>query len=553
MKKLKKDKRIMALALFVVLSLAALPGCGMAGSAAALLSAAPVRADTSAPVDVEAATPVPAAPADLAAIEGALGRIYQDVGPSVVYIEVLQQQAAGMGQAWPFFGDQAPQLPPSDQYQRGSGSGFVWDDSGYIVTNNHVVEGADKIKVTFSDGTTVIGTLVGSDADSDLAVVKVDVSAEELYPVQLADSTQVKVGELAVAIGNSFGLESTMTVGIVSALGRSLPVENGTATGGSYTIPDMIQTDAPINPGNSGGVLVDDQGKVIGVTSAIISPVRASAGIGFAIPSVIVQKVIPALIEDGHYAHPWLGISGTDLDSELAQAMHLEADQRGALVVDVVRGGPADEAGLRGSAETVTVDGQERRVGGDVIVRIGGENVARFDDLVAYLVRATDVGQTVTVTVLRDDGERQVQVTLGERPASESPVSERVTRPGGDEQAETAGAWLGITGMTLSSELSQAMGLPEEQQGVLIAGVVNSSPADLAGLRGGDRPVTVDGQQVLVGGDVIVAWDGSSVTHLEELQSLVREGHSGQEVTATVVRDGEQIDVQVTLEQRPTS
>ena len=553
MKKLKKDKRIMALALFVVLSLAALPGCGMAGSAAALLSAAPVRADTSAPVDVEAATPVPAAPADLAAIEGALGRIYQDVGPSVVYIEVLQQQAAGMGQAWPFFGDQAPQLPPSDQYQRGSGSGFVWDDSGYIVTNNHVVEGADKIKVTFSDGTTVIGTLVGSDADSDLAVVKVDVSAEELYPVQLADSTQVKVGELAVAIGNPFGLESTMTVGIVSALGRSLPVENGTATGGSYTIPDMIQTDAPINPGNSGGVLVDDQGKVIGVTSAIISPVRASAGIGFAIPSVIVQKVIPALIEDGHYAHPWLGISGTDLDSELAQAMHLEADQRGALVVDVVRGGPADEAGLRGSAETVTVDGQERRVGGDVIVRIGGENVARFDDLVAYLVRATDVGQTVTVTVLRDDGERQVQVTLGERPASESPVSERVTRPGGDEQAETAGAWLGITGMTLSSELSQAMGLPEEQQGVLIAGVVNSSPADLAGLRGGDRPVTVDGQQVLVGGDVIVAWDGSSVTHLEELQSLVREGHSGQEVTATVVRDGEQIDVQVTLEQRPTS
>ena len=179
MKNLKKNKRIMALALFVALSLAALPGCGPAGSAATLLSAAPAVAEASAPVDVEAATGFPADPADLAAIEGTLGRIYQDVGPSVVYIEVVQQQAAGTGQA--------PQLLPSDQYQRGSGSGFVWDESGTIVTNNHVVEGADKIKVTFSDGTTAIGTLIGSDADSDLAVVKVDVSADQLVPVQLAD------------------------------------------------------------------------------------------------------------------------------------------------------------------------------------------------------------------------------------------------------------------------------------------------------------------------------------------------------------------------------
>ena len=354
-----------------------------------------------------------------------------------------------------------------------------------------------------------------------------------------------------MAIGNPFGLESTMTVGIVSALGRSLPVQSGSATGGSYTIPDVIQTDAPINPGNSGGVLVDDQGKVIGVTSAIVSPVRASAGIGFAIPSAIVQKVIPILIKDGHYAHAWLGISGTDLDSELAQAMDLETDQRGALVIDVTSGGPADEAGLRASEETVTIDGQDRPVGGDVIVAIEGENVARFDELVAYLVRATDVGQTVTLTVLRDGSEEQVQVTLGERPVSESPVSERETSPDRDEQPQTAGTWLGITGMTLSSELAQAMDLPEDQEGVLIVEVVSDSPAGRAGLRGSEESVTINDQQLMVGGDVVVAWDGQPVTQMEELARLVRGADQDQQVTITLLRGGEQIDVQVTLEARP--
>jgi len=485
----------------------------------------------------------------LEALQETLERIYQDIGPSVVNIQVVQKQEVGenpfqMLPGWPFFGKPAPQQPPQEQYRRGSGSGFVWDEEGHIVTNNHVVEGADKIRVTFSDGMTISGTVVGADPDSDLAVLKVDVPADALYPVQLADSTQVEVGHLAVAIGNPFGLENTMTVGFVSALERSLPAEAGDE-GPSYTIPDVIQTDAPINPGNSGGVLVNDRGEVIGVTSAIVSPVRAWAGIGFAIPSAIVQRVVPALIETGHYAYPWLGISGTSLNPDLAQAMNLEANQRGALVIDVVPGGPADEAGLRGSGRTVTVDGIEHRVGGDVVVALDGRPVEAFDDLVAHLINSTEVGQQVTLRVLRDGREQQVEVTLGERPETEEEAG-----PVPEEAAE--GAWLGISGMTLMPEVAQAMGLPETQSGVLVGEVVGGSPADKAGLRGSYKPVTIGGQRLLVGGDVIVAWDDQFVTQMEELKALVGKARVGQEVTLTVLRDGERIQIQVTLEARAT-
>ena len=349
----------------------------------------------------------------LATMQEALERIYQDVSPSVVNIQVIQEQDVreNPSQAlpgWSFFEESVPQQPSQEQRQRGPGSGFVWDKEGHIVTNNHVVEGADRIRVTFSDGTIVSGTVVGSDLDSDLAVLKVDAPAEALHPVRLADSTQVEVGQLAVAIGNPFGLENTMTVGFVSALGRSPPAETG-GKGPSYTIPDVIQTDAPINPGNSGGVLVNNHGEVIGVTSAIVSPMRASAGIGFAIPSAIVQKVVPALIETGHYAYPWLGISGASLNPDLAQAMNLKADRRGALVIDIVPGGPADKAGLRSSDRTITVDGIERRVGGDVIVAWDDQSVTQMEELKA-LLRKTCVGQKVTFTVLHD-GE-QIQVVL---------------------------------------------------------------------------------------------------------------------------------------------
>jgi serine protease Do len=296
--------------------------------------------------------------------------------------------------------------------------------------------------------------------DSDLAVVKVNLPADQLQPVQVADSTQVHVGQLAVAIGNPFGLEGTMTVGFVSAIGRSLPVEESTSQGPSYSIPDIIQTDAPINPGNSGGVLVDDEGRLIGVTAAIESPVQANAGIGFAIPSVIVHKVIPALIETGHYDHPRLGLSGTDLRPELAAAMGLDASQRGALAMDVTPGGPADEASLRGGDREVEIEGQQVRVGGDVIVAIDDQPVKEFDDLVVYLARNTEVGQTVTLTVLRQGKEQTVPVTLDARPGA-------AAQSGPAESSRTGGAWLGIAGLTVTPEVAEALNLPSNQQGVL--------------------------------------------------------------------------------------
>jgi S1-C subfamily serine protease len=338
-----------------------------------------------------------------------------------------------------------------------------------------------------------------------------------------------------------------MTVGIVSALERSLPAESNSGDGSSYTIPDVIQTDAPINPGNSGGVLVNDQGEVIGVTSAIVSPVSASAGIGFAVPAAIVQKVVPVLIAKGSYEHPWLGISGTTLDPDLAQAMSLDANQRGALVIEVVPGGPAEQAGLQGSDRQVTIDGQERQVGGDVVVALDGQPVKTFDDLVAYLVQSTEVGQKVTLTVLRDGRERQVEVTIAARPGAQAEAN-----PAASETAPAGSAWLGIAGVTVSPEVAKAAGLAEDQQGVLIEEISSGSPADKAGLHGSTKPVTVQGQRLMVGGDVITAWDGHPVTQMEELRTRIGEAQVGQEVTLTVLRDGEQVQVQVTLAARPT-
>jgi serine protease Do len=371
-----------------------------------------------------------------------------------------------------------------------------------------------------------------------------------LQPVQVADSTQVKVGELAVAIGNPFGLEGTMTLGIVSALGRSLPTESATTQGTTYTIPDVIQTDAPINPGNSGGVLVDDQGRVIGVTAAIESPVQANAGIGFAIPSAIVQKVVPVLIRDGQYAHPYIGISGTSLTSELAGAMDLEASQRGVLVVDVTSGSPAEKAGLRGSDNQVDIEGQQVRVGGDVIVAVDGspdgdrQTVNEFGDLVTYLARHTEVGQTITLTILRDGKEQTVDLTLAARPQSET----------AQPQGQTAGgAYLGIVGLTVTPAIAEEMNLSSDQAGVLVQEVQPDSAADQAGLRAGDRSVTVDGQEILVGGDIIVALDGQTVSSIENLRAALQRYEPGQQATLTLLRDGNEIKVDVSLGERPTT
>ena len=406
-----KQKLILTLVVLVAL-------LAIAGYATGLIPATIASAQTQ-PSAAAGSPAVLSAPrfSTLTDYETALENLYAQVNPSVVAIEVVtQQSASSRTPAVPGFRGQQPQLPQAP-VQQALGSGFVWDAQGNIVTNNHVVAGATRITVTFADGTIAQAKLVGADPDSDLAVVKVDLPANQLHPVQIADSNQVKVGQFAIAIGNPFGEQNTMTTGIVSALGRTLPAGSANVQGPSYTIPDIIQTDAPINPGNSGGVLLNSEGKVIGVTAAMESRSGSSSGVGFAIPAAIAQKVVPVLIKTGHFDHPYLGLSGGTLAPSLAQAMNLKADQRGALVGSVTRGGPAEKAGLRGSTQSATIDGQSVNVGGDVIIAFNGTPVKTFDDLVAYLARM-DVNQTVTLTILRDGKEQTIQVMLAARPSA---------------------------------------------------------------------------------------------------------------------------------------
>lgn len=370
------------------------------------------------------------APTDLSSFQSVFESIFQSVSPSVVLINVTEPAAATTapstgrsGRTSPFGTNpqnpQLPQTPQTPQAAQALGSGFIWDTQGHIVTNNHVVAGATSITVTFSDGTTVNAKVVGTDPNADLAVIQVSAPANLLVPLTLADTSQVKVGEIAIAIGNPFGLQNTMTQGIISGLQRSLPtnLDSATAqTGPTYNIPDIIQTDAPINPGNSGGVLVDTTGQVIGVTAAMESNSGSSSGIGFVIPAEIVQKVVPALISKGSYQQSYLGMAGTDMTPDLAKAMGLDSSTRGVLVETVTSGGPAAAGGLLASTQLATINGQSATVGGDVITAIDGQPVNTFADLGTYLFLHTTPGQTVTLTVLRQGKSTSVKVTTGVLP-----------------------------------------------------------------------------------------------------------------------------------------
>ena len=515
------------LAVLLLVALTVLSGASFSQSS----SVAAAQSATSTPT-VVAAPVIATSAADASTIDafqGNLEQVYKEVNPSVVSVVVIENASASSS------------LGTGQSSQTALGSGFVWDKEGHIITNNHVVDGADQISVRFADGTIASANVIGTDVNSDLAVLQVDLPADALQPVQLADSTQVQVGELAIAIGNPFGEEGTMTMGIISALGRTLPVQsNSSQSSATYSIPDVIQTDAPINPGNSGGVLVDHSGRVIGVTAAIESPVDASSGIGFAIPSLIVQKVVPALIKTGHYDHPYLGISGTDLTPDLATAMNLKADQTGALVVTVTTGGPADKAGLRGSDQQAQINGVSVPLGGDVIVAIDGQPVRQFNDMLSYLARNTEVGQTITLTVLRDGKEMTVDLTLAARP-------EQSTAQSSSGTGSTAGAYLGIDGVTLTSQIDQAMNLPSNLSGVLVEKVEPGGPADQAGLLASTETVTLNGQQLKIGGDIILGIDNIPVPSIDDLNALLQQAQPGLTVTLQVLRSGRLGDLDVTL------
>jgi serine protease Do len=492
----------------------------------------------------------------IAAQQGTLEDIYTQVNPSVVNVQVVVPASADstqlpQGFANPF--GQSPSNPQSgNPVQQALGSGFILDTNGYIVTNNHVVDGATQVTVTFADGSSYPATVVGKDVNSDLAVIKVEAPANLLKPVTLADSSQLKVGQMAIAIGNPYGLEGTMTVGIVSALGRSLPVDMQAASGGSYTIPDVVQTDAPINPGNSGGVLLNDLGQVIGVTSAIESASGANAGIGFAIPVNIVQKIIPELMKNGSYQHPYLGISGVTLSSAMAKEMGLTADQRGILVETVTAGSPAEKAGLKASEKQVQIDGTDFNVGGDVITAVDGQPLKRFDDLVSYLFASTTVGQTIKLDVLRNGKAQTLDLTLAARPASSEQAS--VQQPTQSQPKNSSGKpWLGIQGMDMNKDIASAMNLDQNQSGVLVVDVQSGSPADDAGLQGSDQSVTIGNQSVMVGGDIITSYNGQPINNLAELKAALSKAAPDDQVELGVLRGGQLGTVTVTLGSAPTN
>jgi S1-C subfamily serine protease len=299
--------------------------------------------------------------------------------------------------------------------QEGSGSGFVYDREGHIITNYHVIEGAEELFVTLPDESTITAEVVGADPSNDLAVLQVDVPAEQLQPLSLGESNNLRVGQFVVAIGSPFGFERTLTVGVVSALGRVIESPDESFIG------EIIQTAAAINPGNSGGPLLDLAGRVIGVNTAIFSPSQASAGIGFAVPVDTVRRVVPSLVERGYFPHPWLGLRYVwNLTPERARVleelgMQVPIDE-GMLIVEIYDGSPAAEAGLRGGQERVRLGSTILLVGGDILTAIDDQPITSDRDLARYLDTETGVGQTVQVTIWRDGEQMTVPVTLDERP-----------------------------------------------------------------------------------------------------------------------------------------
>jgi S1-C subfamily serine protease len=328
-----------------------------------------------------------------------LSQLYQNVSDSVVMVTGLIVQNTLTGQ----------------QVTQVQGSGFVDNQTGrkVIVTNFHVIDGVTDISVTFKDGNAYAGSVLGYDPYADLAVLSVSAPSSELKPLQVASSSTLKVGDFVVAIGAPFGLAGSMTSGIVSALGRSV-----TVSWSSYAIADCIQTSAPINPGNSGGPLINDQGEVVGITSyGAINPSTGelAQGLGFAVPSDTILREEPYLVINSSYAHPWLGIAGTDMTYDIAQEMGLKITY-GMLITQITSGGPADKAGLKAGTQTALIDGSYVTVGGDVIIAINGTRIVNGDDLSTYLEENTLPNQRVIVSIVRNNSIMNVTVVLGTRP-----------------------------------------------------------------------------------------------------------------------------------------
>ena len=328
--------------------------------------------------------------------------VYQQVAPSVVSVQVLDEDMLGS--------KEHPHDIQPFLFSTGEGSGFVIDSEGHIITNHHVIDGAESVVVTFYDGVQAPAEIVGSDPDTDIAVIQIDPRGLDLRPVQFGSIDDLTPGDRLLVIGNPFGNASTLTTGIVSALGRLINLPESV-----YSLPEVIQTDAAINPGNSGGPMLNARGQVVGVTFMLQSETRSNSGIGFGIPAYFAQRVSQAIIQRGAFQHPYIGIRGMTLSPFIARELDLPVE-RGVLVEQVVKGSPAAQAGLQGATDSATIGGMPIDTGGDVIVAINDQPVQVFDDLLAYLGRYASPGDTVTLTIYRGNEMMQVPLTLAPRP-----------------------------------------------------------------------------------------------------------------------------------------
>jgi S1-C subfamily serine protease len=370
---------------------------GLLGGGVAVGIGAAIDPDEGVATVIRTVPPTPPVSSFEASDDGArsVQQIYEQAGPGVV-----QVTSTSVVSGTPFFGPQA---------STSLGSGFVVDKGGYIVTNYHVIEAAQEVEVNFSGDDRVPARIVGSDPSTDLAVLKIGTQARALTPLPLGNSDAVRVGDAVVAIGNPFGLERSVTAGIVSALQRDITAPNG------YTIDKVIQTDAPINRGNSGGPLLNARGEVIGVNSQIESETGGNVGIGFAVPVNTVKEVIAQIKQNGRVEHAYLGVEMQAITDELSETFNLPVEE-GLLVVNVVDGSPADAAGLRGGDQGVIVEGTSYVLGGDIVTQADGQSVAAPDDL-RRVIMEKDPGDPLTLDIQRGDSQRTVSVTLGRQPA----------------------------------------------------------------------------------------------------------------------------------------
>lgn len=477
----------------------------------------------------------------------------------------------------------------------GLGSGFVYDNDGHIITNYHVValaslsgESSNNISssnnntdiiVTFNDGSVYNARVVGSDRFSDIAVLRVEnISESKLVPLTFGNSSQAKIGEQVVAIGNPFGLSGTLTVGVVSGLGRTIPSladdqqeqeqpplpetpfddlfpdipglpfqqpplipdQQQQERSGAFSIPDIIQTDAAVNPGNSGGPLLNMEGQVIGMNTAIFSETGVYAGIGFAIPSNTITKTVPSLITIGSYQHPWLGLIGIDITPDIAEALGLSLEEaKGFLIIGVNEGSPADKAGVRGGDRVTNVNGREIRLGGDIVLKIDNQDVRKIEDILTYLEGQKHVGDIVQLTIVRDGKTQTVNATLTPRPGSNQ---SQQLQPQSEQQRPS----LGISGTNVTPAIAKAMNMTQAT-GFLVVDIIAEGPADKAGIRGGYLIANINGTDIELGGDVILRIDNKTVNTIDNILSYLNTKKVNDTVQLTILREGNVENVPVQL------